>query len=57
LKTASTEDILEEAKRFYFGLALSSTSHTLDTLMRNSPNNHVMYGSDFPFALPVATIP
>jgi predicted TIM-barrel fold metal-dependent hydrolase len=57
LKTASTEDILEEAKRFYFDLALSSTSHTLDTLLRNFPNDHVMYGSDFPFAPPVATIP
>ena len=57
LKTATTEDIIEDAKRLYFDLALSSTSHTLDTLLRNFPSNHVMYGSDFPFAPPVATIP
>jgi predicted TIM-barrel fold metal-dependent hydrolase len=57
LKTATTEDIIEDAKRFYFDLALSSTSHTLDTLLANFPTDHVMYGSDFPFAPPVATIP
>jgi 6-methylsalicylate decarboxylase len=57
LKTATTEDIIEDAKRFYFDLALSSTSHTLDTLLANFPTDHVIYGSDFPFAPPVATIP
>ena len=56
LRTATTEDIIEDAKRFYFDHALSSTSHTLDTLLANFPSDHVMYGSDFPFAPPVATI-
>jgi hypothetical protein len=56
LTVAITEDILQDAKRFYFQLTLSSTSQTFGTLLTNFPNDYVMYGRDFPFAPPVAMI-
>ncbi|KKY24990.1 putative 2-amino-3-carboxymuconate-6-semialdehyde decarboxylase [Phaeomoniella chlamydospora] len=48
-------EIIEDSKAFYFDLALSSTSYTLDTLLRNFPRDHILYGSDYPFAPTPAT--
>jgi 6-methylsalicylate decarboxylase len=47
-KTA--ESILEDARSFYFDLALSSSSNVLDTLLRHFPHDHILFGSDFPYA-------
>ncbi|KAK5166030.1 uncharacterized protein LTR77_008291 [Saxophila tyrrhenica] len=50
----SAQEILEDARLFYFDLALSSTPYVLDTLLENFPRDHILYGSDFPFAPPPA---
>lgn len=47
-KTA--EEILADAKSFYFDLALAGTSNVLDTLLKWAPREHVLYGSDYPYA-------
>ena len=44
------ESILEDARSFYFDLALSSSSNVLDTLLRHFPHDHILFGSDFPYA-------
>lgn len=45
-KTA--EEIVADAKSFYFDLALSGTHNVLDLLLRWAPGK-VLYGSDFPY--------
>jgi len=57
LKDKPPHEFIEDARAFYFDLALSTTSHTLDTLLKNMPIDHIMYGSDFPFGPAVATLP
>ncbi|KAJ5194353.1 Amidohydrolase 2 [Penicillium cf. griseofulvum] len=49
-------EILEDFKTFYFDLALSSSAYTLDLLLQHVPHDHILYGSDFPFAPTPATI-
>lgn len=44
------EQIMEDAKSFYFDLALGGSSNVLDTLLRWAPRDHILYGSDFPYA-------
>ena len=46
----TTEEMLEEAKSFYFDIALSGNEYTLPLLMRFAKRGHVLFGSDFPFA-------
>lgn len=41
---------MEEAKSFYFDIALSGNEYTLPLLMRFAKKGHVLFGSDFPFA-------
>ena len=53
-KTAA--EIVEDAKLFYFDLALSSTPYVLDSLLRNFPKDRILCGSDYPFAPPPSTI-
>jgi predicted TIM-barrel fold metal-dependent hydrolase len=53
-KTA--EEIVEDAKLFYFDLALSSTPYVLDSLLKNFPKDRILCGSDYPFAPPPSTI-
>lgn len=48
-------EILEDFRAFYFDLALSSSAYTLDLLLQHVPHNHILYGSDFPFAPTLAT--
>jgi predicted TIM-barrel fold metal-dependent hydrolase len=49
-------EILEDFKTFYFDLALSSSAYTLDLLLKHVPHDHILYGSDFPFAPTPATV-
>lgn len=42
--------MLEEAKSFYFDIALSGNEYTLPLLLRFAKRGHVLFGSDFPFA-------
>ncbi|TGO07512.1 hypothetical protein BTUL_0270g00120 [Botrytis tulipae] len=46
----SAESVMEDAESFYYDLALSSSSHVLDTLLNHIPHDHILYGSDFPYA-------
>ncbi|RDW78938.1 amidohydrolase family protein [Aspergillus mulundensis] len=48
-------EILEDFTAFYFDLALSSSAYTLDLLLKHVPRDHILCGSDFPFAPPPAT--
>lgn len=51
----SAEEFLEDARSFYFDLALSGTSVQLHALLDFAKPGHILYGSDFPYA-PSATI-
>ena len=44
------DQILEDAKSFYFDLALGSSSNVLDMLVKWAPPDHILYGSDYPYA-------
>ncbi|KAI0409142.1 hypothetical protein F4802DRAFT_545578 [Xylaria palmicola] len=43
-------EFLEDAKSFYFDLALSGNPLTMDLLLKFARPGHVLYGSDFPYA-------
>ena len=43
---------MDEAKSFYFDIALSGNEFTLPLLMQFAKKDHVLFGSDFPFAPP-----
>lgn len=42
--------IEEDAKSFYFDLALSGTKNILGLLFDWAPHDHILFGSDFPYA-------
>ena len=44
------EQITEDAKSFYFDVALSGSANILDSLLKWAPRERVLYGSDFPYA-------
>jgi predicted TIM-barrel fold metal-dependent hydrolase len=44
---------LARLKRFYFDVALSSSPAALPSLLAFAERDHVLYGSDFPYAPPV----
>ena len=46
----SADDFIMEAKSFYFDLALTSFSYPFDLLLQFAQKDHILYGSDFPFA-------
>lgn len=46
----STEQIVEEAKTFYFDTALSTDPLMLDLLRGFARPGHILFGSDFPYA-------
>lgn len=50
----STEDIIGQAKSFYFDLALSGCEEVLPMILGFAEEGHLLYGSDFPYA-PVRT--
>lgn len=45
---------LDVLKRFYFDIALSATPAALPSLLEVADPEHITYGSDFPFAPPIA---
>ena len=53
----STDECLEEAQSFYYDLALAAYSHTLDLLVKFAKPDHILYGSDFPFAREITSSP
>ncbi|KAH8728887.1 amidohydrolase family protein [Phaeosphaeriaceae sp. PMI808] len=46
----SAEEFLEDAKNFYYDLALSGFQTSMDLLKGFAKEDHILYGSDFPFA-------
>lgn len=49
-KSPRGDQIMEDLKSFYFDSAISGSANVLDTLLNWSPHDHLLYGSDFPFA-------
>ena len=47
----SAEEIYDEIKSFYFDLAMSCHPNTLRTLLGFIPEDHILFGSDYPYAL------
>ena len=47
-KTA--EEFMQEARNFYFDVALTAYDYPLDLLSTFAKPDHILYGSDFPFA-------
>ena len=52
-KKSSTQ-VLEEVASFYFDLALSSTQEVIDYLLKFTTSDHILFGSDYPYAPPPA---
>lgn len=46
----STEEIVQEAQKFYFDTALSANPYTLPLLLQLASPGHILFGSDFPNA-------
>ena len=46
------EEILKEIGSFYFDVALSSSSEIISMLLKYTSANHLLYGSDYPYAPP-----
>ncbi len=46
----STEEFLEDARSFYYDLALSGNKHTLGLLLGFARRDRVLFGTDFPYA-------
>ena len=44
------DQIVEDAKTFYFDTALAGTANVLDTLLKWAPIDMILFGSDFPYA-------
>jgi predicted TIM-barrel fold metal-dependent hydrolase len=44
------KEFLEDARQFYFDIALSSTPQTLDLLTKFAKPGHILFGSDYPYA-------
>lgn len=49
-KSPRGDQIMEDLKSFYFDSAISGSANVLDTLLNWAPRDHLLYGSDFPFA-------
>ena len=55
LSEKPTEKFLEDARSFYYDTALSTNKHTLTLLVDFAQKDHILFGSDFPYA-PTKTI-
>ncbi len=55
LSQKSANDFLEDARSFYYDLALSSNEHTLGLLLSFAQEENILFGTDFPYA-PTKTI-
>ncbi|KAL2048696.1 hypothetical protein N7G274_000608 [Stereocaulon virgatum] len=45
----STEEIMQEARSFYFDLALSGNEYQLSLISKFAKPGHLLFGSDFPY--------
>ncbi|PWY88931.1 amidohydrolase 2 [Aspergillus heteromorphus CBS 117.55] len=45
---------MEAFRSFYYDLALSSSPQVLDLVLKMVPHDHILFGSDFPYAPPTA---
>ncbi|RAL05413.1 amidohydrolase family protein [Aspergillus ibericus CBS 121593] len=52
----SHEKVMEDFRSFHYDLALSSSPQVLDMLLKLVPEDHILYGSDFPYA-PIPAYP
>ncbi len=48
----SREEIFAEIGSFYFDLAISSAPETIELLLHYTTPDHILYGSDYPYAPP-----
>ena len=55
LSDQSSEDFLRDAESLYYDLALSGNNYTLGLLTKFAQAEHILFGSDFPYA-PTPTI-
>lgn len=46
----TANEFLEDARSFYFDLALSGTSYQLRSLLEFAKPGHILFGSDYPYA-------
>ncbi|GFF29407.1 2-amino-3-carboxymuconate-6-semialdehyde decarboxylase [Aspergillus udagawae] len=44
------EQVMRDFRSFYYDLALSSSPQVLDMALKTIPRDHLLYGSDFPYA-------
>lgn len=50
-RMGTTHDkVLEAFRSFHFDLTLSSSPQVLELLLKMVPHDHILYGSDFPYA-------
>ena len=47
---ATTAEIEEDFRSFYFDLAIAGTKNVVDNLLELVPHDHILFGSDFPYA-------
>ncbi|KAJ5610894.1 amidohydrolase family protein [Penicillium lagena] len=52
----TSEEIMEDFRSFYFDLALSSSEAVLKLVLDVIPQDHLLYGSDYPYASPDKTL-
>jgi predicted TIM-barrel fold metal-dependent hydrolase len=50
LSAKPAEEFLEDARSFYYDLALSSNQYTLDLLLQFAAPGRILFGTDFPYA-------
>jgi 6-methylsalicylate decarboxylase len=50
LTAKTTEEILDDVGSFYFDVALSSSKETTHMLLQYTKPDHILYGSDYPYA-------
>jgi len=55
LSQKPAEEFLDDARSFYYDLALSSNPYTLALLLKFTDPTHILFGTDFPYA-PTKTI-
>ncbi|KAJ5622150.1 hypothetical protein N7528_005382 [Penicillium herquei] len=48
--------VMEDFRSFYYDLALSASPSVLDLALKMIPHDHILYGSDFPYA-PITAYP
>ena len=55
LSDMTPEHFVENARMFYFDLALTDSTFALPLLQKFASPDHILFGSDFPYA-PAATV-